>query len=206
MSPRSPHLKFKNYNMGSCQTKEKSSRASERVVEGLKSKVRVLQGEINEMMCMRERESQVYERELMVLALRQAEWRRERKRLKDELRRLGRVVEEKEERLRCMEGCCVLEEQARRDETLEKWKQLYFAIKVELDDLISRTHQDEEEMVMKELQAKEERIELLQAKLASMEDQEFKREREVDILRQSLRIMSHKKRGTKPGKRSIQEF
>ncbi|KAL0433106.1 UNVERIFIED_CONTAM: hypothetical protein Slati_2644900, partial [Sesamum latifolium] len=69
---------------------------------------------------------------------------------------------------------------------------------------------DEEEMLMelnKELQAKEERIELLQAKLASMEDQEFKREREVDILRQSLRIMSHKKRATKPaGKRSIQEF
>ncbi|KAL0368536.1 UNVERIFIED_CONTAM: hypothetical protein Scaly_1072500 [Sesamum calycinum] len=141
----------------------------------------------------------------MVLALRQAEWRRERKRLKDELRRLGRVVEEKEERLRCMEGCCVLEEQARRDETLEKWKQLYFAIKVELDDLISRTHQEErlicwkteeEEMLLelnKELQAKEERIELLQAKLASMEDQEFKREREVDILRQSLRIMSHKR-------------
>ncbi|KAL0366803.1 UNVERIFIED_CONTAM: hypothetical protein Sradi_3570400 [Sesamum radiatum] len=190
--------------MGSCQTKAKSSsRASERVVEGLKSKVRVLQGEINEMMCMRERESQVYERELMVLALRQAEWRRERKRLKDELRRLGRVVEEKEERLRCVEGCCVLqEEQSRRDEALEKWKQLYFAIKVELDDLISRTHQgglsclldvlsdvvsveerlicwktDEEEMLNKELQAKEERIEVLQAKLASMEDQEFKRER-----------------------------
>ncbi|KAK4421668.1 hypothetical protein Salat_2117400 [Sesamum alatum] len=186
MSPRSPHLKHKNYNMGSCQTKEKSScRASERVVKELKSK---------------------------------AEWRRERKRLKDELRRLGRVVEEKEELLRCMEGCCVLEEQARRDETLEKWKQLYFAIKVELDDLIRKMHQeerlicwktDEEEMLIelnKELQTKEERIELLQAKLASMEDQELKREREVDILRQSLRIMSHKKRATKPGKRSIQEF
>lgn len=32
------------------------------------------------------------------------------------------------------------EERARRDETVEKWKQLYLAIKMELDDLIQRTH------------------------------------------------------------------
>lgn len=54
-----------------------------------------------------------------------------------------------------------------------------------------------------ELTAKEERIELLQAKLASMEDQELKREREMDILRQSLRIMSHRRRPTKLEKRSL---
>lgn len=58
----------------------------------------------------------------------------------------------------------------------------------------------------KELTAKEERIELLQAKLASMEHQESKREREMDILRQSLRIMSHKKRAAKVGQRAIREF
>lgn len=57
-----------------------------------------------------------------------------------------------------------------------------------------------------ELAAKEERIELLQAKLASMEHQELRREREMDILRQSLRIMSHQRRPTKLEKRSsIQE-
>ena len=31
------------------------------------------------------------------------------------------------------------EERARRDEAVEKWKQLYLAIKTELDDLIQRT-------------------------------------------------------------------
>ncbi|KAH6768406.1 hypothetical protein C2S51_013742 [Perilla frutescens var. frutescens] len=123
-------------------------------------------------------------------------------------------------------SCCniyisdqINEEQARtrRDETLEKWKQLYFAIKVELDDLIQRTRQEErlcwkteEEDVLlelkQELTTKEERIELLQAKLASMEHQELKREREMDILRQSLRIMSHKRRATKLQQRPIHDF
>ncbi|KAI3459592.1 hypothetical protein Pfo_016255 [Paulownia fortunei] len=222
--------------MGSSHTKEKSSSPSERVVEGLKNKVRLLQGEINEIMCIRETESQVYERELMVFAFKQAEWKKERKRLKEEVKKLRKVLDEKEERVREFEKCgnewelmgtttsstcCFLEhikeEQARRDETVEKWKQLYFAIKVELDHLIQRTHQEErlcwkteeEEVVVelkKEVKAKEERIELLQSKLASMENQESKREREMDILRQSLRIMSHRKRAPKLGQRSIQEF
>lgn len=65
----------------------------------------------------------------------------------------------------------------------------------------------EEEDVMLELKeevrAKEERIEFLQRKLASMEDKELKREREIDILRQSLRIMSHKNRSSAA---KIQEF
>lgn len=58
---------------------------------------------------------------------------------------------------------------------------------------------EEEDMLMelnKELRSKEEKIEILQAKLISMEDQESRREREMDIFRQSLRIMSHKKRAT----------
>ncbi|XP_073119424.1 uncharacterized protein [Henckelia pumila] len=93
----------------------------------------------------------------------------------------------------------------KRDETLEKWKELYFAIKVELDELIQRTHggerlcwdrkeEDIPEEHKKALKVKEERIESLEAKLASMEDQEIKKQREVDILRQSLRIMSHGKK------------
>ena len=45
----------------------------------------------------------------------------------------------------------------------------------------------------RELKAKEETIEVLKARLASMEKDEVQREREVDILRQSLRIISNKK-------------
>lgn len=211
--------------MGSFQSKEKSS-PGEEVVEGLKNKVRLLQGEMNEIMSIRESENQAYEHELVVFAFKQAEWRRERRRLKDEGKKLRKRLEEKEERLRCTEESVVVsekckdewqlfdkssilvhikEEQARRDETVEKWKQLYFAIKVELDDLIQRTHQEErlcwrgkeEEILLElkeELRAKEEKIALLQAKLDSMKQQECKREREIDILRQSLRIMSHRKK------------
>ncbi|KAL1561654.1 hypothetical protein AAHA92_04331 [Salvia divinorum] len=190
--------------MGSWQTKEKSP--SDAVVEGLKSKVRLLQGEINEVMCIRERESEVYESELMAFAFKQAEWRRERKRLKEEARKLQKVLEHKNNH-EC-DHVVSDEEQARRDQTLEKWKELYFAIKVELDDLIQRTREEERlcwktegdgdvmlEM-KREVAAKEERIGFLEAKLAAMERQEVKREREMDILRQSLRIMSHKKRSS----------
>lgn len=59
------------------------------------------------------------------------------------------------------------------------------------------------EEVKKELISKEEKIKFLEAKIGSMENQELKRQREMDILRQSLRIMSHKKRSTKFGQRSI---
>lgn len=69
---------------------------------------------------------------------------------------------------------------------------------------------EEEQVILElknELRSKEDRIELLQAKLASMEHQESKREREMDILRQSLRIMSHKRRATKCLARgAFQEF
>lgn len=53
---------------------------------------------------------------------------------------------------------------------------------------------DEEEItdeIQREVKAKEEHIEILQSRLASMEQQESRREREMDILRQSLRIMTH---------------
>ncbi|CAK9184252.1 unnamed protein product [Ilex paraguariensis] len=62
----------------------------------------------------------------------------------------------------------------------------------------------EEEDIMeelhRELKAKGETIELLQARVAAMEQQESNREREVDILRQSMRIMSHKNKPTKIAK------
>lgn len=134
--------------MGISQTKERSGGSpSEKVVEGLKEKVRHLQGEMNEIMCMRERESEVYERELMAFAFKQAEWRRERKRMKEETKKLKNLLEEKKQQNHDEPASVsdhhqiIKEEQIRRDETLEKWKQLYFAIKAELDDLIQTTRQ-----------------------------------------------------------------
>ncbi|XP_073308918.1 uncharacterized protein [Primulina huaijiensis] len=195
--------------MGSSHTKDKCN-PSEKVVESLKNKVRLLHGEINEMMSIRESEYRSYERESIFFELKQAEWKRDRRRLKAELKRLRMACEEKEEmRLECMGNKgdeCENGWQMGRDETVEKWKQLYLAVKIELDDLIQRTHTErmcwkteEEDMLTelkKELRSKEEKIEILQAKLISIEDQESRREREMDIIRQSLRIMRHKKIAT----------
>lgn len=49
------------------------------------------------------------------------------------------------------------------------------------------------EELKREVQAKEETIKELKSRLASMEQEMSKKDREVDILRQSLRIMSSKK-------------
>jgi septal ring factor EnvC (AmiA/AmiB activator) len=49
------------------------------------------------------------------------------------------------------------------------------------------------EELQRELQAKEETIKALKERLASIENEEYNKEREIDILRQSLRIMSSKK-------------
>ena len=53
--------------------------------------------------------------------------------------------------------------------------------------------EDIAEELKRELQAKEETIKELKSRLASMEQEMYKRDREADILRQSLRIMSSKK-------------
>lgn len=50
------------------------------------------------------------------------------------------------------------------------------------------------EDIRKELKAKDETIEVLRAQLTSMEQNECRRNREMDILRQSLKIMSSKKK------------
>lgn len=47
------------------------------------------------------------------------------------------------------------------------------------------------ERLQRELKAKEETVEALRAQISAMENVGAKREREVDILRQSLRIMSN---------------
>lgn len=54
------------------------------------------------------------------------------------------------------------------------------------------------EELHRELKVKEEIIANLKEKIASMEKQEVKREREIDILRQSLKIMSYNKKNCKP--------
>ncbi|KAI3430113.1 uncharacterized protein J3R85_008256 [Psidium guajava] len=193
-------------------------------LEGLfTERVRLLQEEINGIVQEREKEAKSYKTEVMVFALKEGEWRRERKRLREEVRRLRKAVEEKEERIRGrMEGGAgggemvvvgeewwllaeqMREERARRDEAVEKWKQLYLAIKIELDDLIQTTHCGEGllcwkpeggqmvEELKRELRAREETIEALKSQLASLEQDKRKSERETDILRQSLRIMSNK--------------
>ncbi|XP_015887561.1 uncharacterized protein LOC107422608 isoform X2 [Ziziphus jujuba] len=214
--------------MGGIHSKNRKKNMFEKDVKGLKEKIRFIQEEMNEIMYEREKEGVVYEREMMVFAFKEAEWKQERKKLREEVKILKKMVEEKEERIKGMEDGIVSmegekmrngkelgllgnsflveqmrEERARRDETVEKWKQLYLAIKVELDDLIQRTHQDglywkeEEEDIAEELkaelQAKEETIKALESKLGSMENELYNKEREVDILRQSLRIMTSKK-------------
>lgn len=244
--------------MGGIQSKDKNKNnnpCEKHAVKGLREKVRLLEKEVNEVKSMRENESQAYEKEMVVHAFKESEWKRERKRLREEVKKLRKKLEEREEeeeeirvRLgggmgddggrvvvlggeRAEKGHYYLdwlppppplvaagtaasylvekmrEERASRDEAVEKWKKLYLAIKIELDDLIQRTHQgerlywrEEEEDLMeklqRELKIKEETIELLKARLALMEQEESNREREVDILRQSLKIMSYKKKST----------
>lgn len=91
------------------------------------------------------------EREKVMFAqLRDAEreWRKERKKLREEVRRLRKKLEDREEAKTTtteereywkwvVEEMCV--ERAVRDEAIEKWKQLYLAIKNELDHLILHT-------------------------------------------------------------------
>ncbi|CAD5323971.1 unnamed protein product [Arabidopsis thaliana] len=106
-------------------------------------------------------------------------------------------------------------ERAVRDEAVEKWKQLYLAIKNELDHLISHTtsssgeaimqmkleEQEEEETEAKrvevlrdEVRVKEETIETLEEQIVLMDRQKYEKEREIDLLRQSLRILGSKKK------------
>ncbi|BAT96130.1 uncharacterized protein PF3D7_1120000-like [Vigna umbellata] len=204
----------------------KSGRSSsEKYVMNLKEKVRVLQEEIKEMMYEREKDSRSYERDIMVFTFKEADWKQEGKRLREEVKQLRSLVEEKDEKIREIEvglmeknsqkewelmGTKLLveqmkEERARRDEAVEKWKQLYLEIKNELDELIQRTYDGdglywkaeendiEMENLRKELQEKEETVKVLKFQLLAMEKEKNKKEREFDLLRQSLRIMNGKK-------------
>lgn len=158
--------------MGGIESKNKMRNSSSGKDYGrgvLREKVRQLQEEMSEMVCERKKESAAHERDMMVFTFKEAEWKQEKKKMREEVKMLRKMVEVKEERIRGTEVRGVSkkssgdnneeldvllgsssaanllfeqmrEERARRDETVEKWKQLYLAIKIELDDLIRRTH------------------------------------------------------------------
>lgn len=156
-----------NLIMGSFQAKEKSTKnykyTKDREVEALRTKVKLQKEEIKEIMKMREIESQTYEQEKMVFVLKEAEWKMERKRLRDQVQEFSRQLEEKEQKIKgfmmdeelegdkfendreilgnCYLMECMREERSRRDEAVDKWKRLYLAIKTELDHVIKMTHQ-----------------------------------------------------------------
>ncbi|KAK8957853.1 hypothetical protein KSP39_PZI000579 [Platanthera zijinensis] len=140
----------------------------------------------------------------------------ERRKLKDEVAGLRKRLNVQEDTVRRLEavaaaataidGCTMAEEmreeRERKEAAMEKWKQLYLAIKTELDELILRTNQGEMfcwgsseqgakvERLKTEVKAKEEAVEALSAKLLLMEREAARREGEIDILRQSLRILT----------------
>ncbi|GAB4851401.1 hypothetical protein Ancab_030804 [Ancistrocladus abbreviatus] len=218
--------------MGVCPSRNNGIYACEKEREKnpeiFMEKARLLQQEISVVLNRREEECRAYEREVVAFSLREAEWKKERKKLREEVKRLRRCLKERQEedggvmvglKRSEKEGQQVVldgvttrllveqmrEERARRDEAVQKWKMLYHDIKNELDDLIQRTHQGggvcwrtvEEDKVGKlqrELKAKEETIQSLKTQIASMEQEEHMRKGEVDILRQSLRILSIKKK------------
>ena len=90
--------------MGVCASNNREKYASwEKDPRIFIHKLKLLQQEINGILKQREEESQVYEQELMVFAFREAEWKRERKKLREEVKKLQKKLEEKEEKIRVME-------------------------------------------------------------------------------------------------------
>ncbi|CAH8343232.1 unnamed protein product [Eruca vesicaria subsp. sativa] len=176
------------------------------------------------------RETDVREK-VMFEKLRAAEreWGKERKKLREQVKRLKKKMEERDEAKTTtteekeywkwvVEEMCV--ERAVRDEAVEKWKQLYLAIKNELDHLIIHTTSSSSgeammqrklkgkgeteavkivEELRNEVRVKEDTIETLKEKIALMDREKYEKEREIDLLRQSLRILgskNNKKKGT----------
>ncbi|RID65525.1 hypothetical protein BRARA_D00714 [Brassica rapa] len=153
------------------------------------------------------RELDEKERVISALKMAETEWRKERKSLREEVKKLRQKMQEKEEAKAkqhewewVVEQLCL--ERAVREEAVERWKQLYFAIKTELDDLIHTTygetlrqkpHEGEVKNTVqelkKEVKVREETIETLKGRIALMEKQRHGKEREIDLLRQSVRIL-----------------
>lgn len=127
----------------------------------LRAQIQLLEEEVKEMRRARERESQAYEQHVTAFACQEEEWRQEKKKQKEENARLRLKLKQEEEKAKSLEEAAqavrgmkewqqfgttyivdqIKQEQVRREEAVDKWKQLYLAIKTELDDLIQRTHQ-----------------------------------------------------------------
>ncbi|CAL9160915.1 unnamed protein product [Musa hybrid cultivar] len=126
----------------------------------LRAKVVALEEEMKEMRRVREQEARAFtskeaewEQEARAFTSKEAEWEQERRQHREEAAELRkRVMEEEETAARGSRGAkewlrlgtdCLVEhlkeERARREEAVEKSKQLYLAIKTDLDDLIRRT-------------------------------------------------------------------
>lgn len=143
--------------MGVCSSKDGSEIFYDDV-KGLKEKIRLLREEVRGVICEMDKETKAHEKDMVVFAFKEAGWKTEKKRLKEEVKMLRKKVKESfteieegnfGEKIATeweMEGTPntifeqIQQERARRDEAIEKWKQLYHAIKIELDDLIQRTH------------------------------------------------------------------
>lgn len=143
--------------MGVCSSKD-GSEICEDDVRGLKEKIRLLREEVRGVMSEMDKETKAHEKDMVVFAFKEAGWKTEKKKLKEEVKMLRKKVKERMTEMEEgnfgekaatdweMEGTPntifeqIQQETARRDEAIEKWKQLYHAIKIELDDLIQRTH------------------------------------------------------------------
>ncbi|PKA58755.1 hypothetical protein AXF42_Ash000848 [Apostasia shenzhenica] len=178
----------------------------------LRLRLRIIEEELKEMRREKEEEEKIFA----------SEWRKQQEEVA-RLRRMEAAAEE--QRVRSLERELAAAAAARKEKemkeehlrgaAIEKWKQLYLAIKKELDELLQRTggekflwaseHGLAVESLQRELRAKEEAVEGLEAKLAASEKEAARREREVDILRQSLRILSsrQKNRGKRSTRRAL---
>jgi hypothetical protein len=101
-----------------CLGGKKKSKKCEKGLRGLTEKVWLFQEEIQAIMYEREKEARAYERDMIVFAFKRAEWKQERKKLKEEVKRLRKVVEEKDDRIRVLEERSIGRESEKREEFL----------------------------------------------------------------------------------------
>ncbi|CAN8258281.1 unnamed protein product [Cochlearia groenlandica] len=208
--------------MGGCTSKQDRRRRRRSVTSFKETTIKQSRGRRQMIREIDEREKLMFDK----LREGEREWSKERKKLREEVKWLRKKVKEREEAKTTtttteereywkwiFEEMCV--EREVRDEAIEKWKQLYLAIKNELDHLIIHTtfsssygeaikqrkleeeEEEEEEKTVEELRdevrVKEDTIEKLKEKIVLMDRQKYEKEREIDLLRQSLRILGIKK-------------
>ncbi|CAH8332075.1 unnamed protein product [Eruca vesicaria subsp. sativa] len=165
------------------------------------------------------------ERVISALKMAETEWRKERKKLREEVTRIRQKMQEKEDAKAqqqdwewVVEQMCL--ERAVREEAVERWKQLYFTVKTQLDDLIHTTYEETLQQkqqggaktvqeLRKKVKVREDTIETLEGRIAFLEKQRNGKEREIELLRQSLRILgssSGKKRTSSSATRNLPIF